>query len=54
LKEAGRVLHAVARSRGGDSIGAIAKLPDAALDRVTDLLVKAGDLAAKAISAGSA
>ena len=54
LKESSRVLHAVARTRGGDTIPSIAKLPDAALDRVTDLLCRAGDLAAKAIAAGSA
>ena len=32
----------------------MARLPDAELDRVTDLLCKAGDLAARAIAAGSA
>jgi hypothetical protein len=56
LREAGRALHGIARARGGggNSISELAKLPDAQLDRVTDLLCRAGDLAAKAIAAGSA
>jgi hypothetical protein len=54
LRESSRVLHAVARTKGGDTITAIAKLPADELGRVTDLLVKAGDLAARAINAGSA
>jgi hypothetical protein len=53
LAEAGRVLHGIARTRGKDSISAMAALPDAELDRITDILVKSGDLAAKCISAGS-
>lgn len=53
LHEAGRLLHAIARKRGGDGVAEIAALPNAELDRVTDLLVKAGELAAKAIAAGS-
>jgi hypothetical protein len=52
LAQAGRVLHGLARVRGG-SLHEMAALPNAELDRVTDLLVKAGDLAAKAIAAGS-
>jgi hypothetical protein len=53
LHEAGRLLHGIARTRDGDGLQTIAALPDAELDRVTDLLVKAGELAAKAIAAGS-
>lgn len=53
LAEAGRILHGVARARGGDGLHQIAALPNDELDRITDLLVKAGDLAAKAIAAGS-
>ena len=53
VAEAGRILHGIARVRGRDSIAEMAKLPDVELDRITDLLVKAGDLAAKAIAAGS-
>jgi hypothetical protein len=55
LAEAGRVLHSVARIRGGGEGGvrAMAELPANELDRVTDLLCRAGDLAAKCISAGS-
>lgn len=53
LGEAGRILHGIARAKGGDGIRAMAELPAEELDRITDLLVKAGDLAAKAISAGS-
>jgi hypothetical protein len=55
LAEAGRVLHAVARVRGGGEGGvrAMAALPPDELDRVTTLLCRAGDLAAKCISAGS-
>ena len=54
LNEAGIILHGIARARGGNSIAAIAALPDPQLDRVTDLLMKAGDLAARCIAAGSA
>lgn len=54
LQEAGRALHGIARAKGGDSIAEMAKLPDAQLDRITDLLVRAGELAAKCIAAGSA
>jgi hypothetical protein len=54
LAEAGRVLHGVARIRGGaDSIRSMAELPPDELDRVTDLLCRAGDIAAKCIAAGS-
>ena len=54
LAEAGRILHGVARIRGGaDGVRAMAALPPDELDRVVDLLTKAGDLAAKAIAAGS-
>jgi hypothetical protein len=55
LAEAGRVLHAVARVRGGGEGGvrAMAALPADELDRVTNLLCRAGDMAAKCISAGS-
>jgi hypothetical protein len=54
LGEASRILHGMACVKGGDEgIRAMAALPPAELDRVVDLLVKAGDLAAKAISAGS-
>jgi hypothetical protein len=53
LNEASRLLHAVARKRGGYGIKEIAELPTNELDRVVDLLSRAGDLAAKAIAAGS-
>jgi hypothetical protein len=54
LAEAGRILHGVARVRGGsDGIRSIAELPPNELDRVTDLLCRAGDLAGRCISAGS-
>jgi hypothetical protein len=53
LAEAGRVLHSIARVRGGEGVRAMAELPPNELDRVTDLLCRAGDLAAKCISAGS-
>ncbi len=54
LGECGRLLHAVARRRGGnDGVAAIAALPDAELAVVTDLLKAAADISAKAISAGS-
>jgi hypothetical protein len=54
LNEAGRILHGVARIRGGDGIRQMAALPSDELDRVTDLLTRAADIAAKSISAGSA
>jgi hypothetical protein len=54
LREASKAPHGIARVRGGDTITAIAKLPEDQLDRVTDLLCKAGDLAAKCINVGSA
>jgi hypothetical protein len=48
------ILHATARVKGGDGgVRVLAELPPEELARVTDLLVKAGDLAAKAIAAGS-
>jgi hypothetical protein len=54
LGECGRLLHAVARHRGGNNgIATIAALPDAQLQIVTDLLCKAADISAKAIAAGS-
>jgi hypothetical protein len=54
LGECGRLLHAVARKRGGsDGVAAIAALPDEKLSIVTDLLKAAADISAKAISAGS-
>ena len=53
LAEAGRILHGIARHRGGDGIRTMAELPDAKLDRIVDLLSRAGDLAAKCIAAGS-
>jgi hypothetical protein len=53
LLEAGRILHGIARVRGGEGIRQMAELPSAELDRVTDLLVKAADIAAKTIAAGS-
>jgi hypothetical protein len=53
LTEAGRILHGIARTRGNGGLTQLEALPDAELDRITDLLVKAGDLAAKAIAAGS-
>ena len=54
LAEAGRILHGVARIRGGaDGIRQMAELPPDELDRVVDLLTKAGDLASKCIAAGS-
>jgi hypothetical protein len=53
LAEAGRILHGVARIRGGDGIRQMAELPPDELDRVTDLLCRAGDLASKCIAAGS-
>ena len=54
LAEAGRVLHGVARIRGGvDGIRSMAALPPDELDRVTGLLCRAADIAAKCIVAGS-
>ena len=54
LAEAGRILHGIARVRGGaDGVRAMAALPPDELDRIVDFLTKAGDLAAKAIAAGS-
>jgi hypothetical protein len=54
LGECGRLMHAVARHRGGsDGVAAIAALPDAQLTVVTDLLKAAADISAKAIAAGS-
>ena len=52
LGEAGRLLHAVARAKA-PGVHALASLPPVELDRVTDLLVKAADISAKAIAAGS-
>lgn len=53
LAEAGRILHGIARIRGGGGIRQMAELPNDELDRVTDLLCRAGDIAAKTIAAGS-
>jgi hypothetical protein len=55
LAEAGRVLHSVARYKGGGDGGIkqIAELPPAELSVVVDLLCRAGDLAARCIAAGS-
>jgi hypothetical protein len=53
LAETGRVLYGIARVRGGDGVRAMAELPNDELDRIVDLLTKAGDLAAKCIAAGS-
>lgn len=56
LQESARILHAVARVKGGGTSATVqqfAALPDAEMARVSDLLVKAGDLAHRAISAGS-
>ncbi len=56
LRESARILHAVARIKGGggadEIIHQIAALPDDELTRVVDLLVKAGDLSHKAMSGG--
>jgi hypothetical protein len=54
LREASRALHGIARAKGGDTIADMAKQQPEELGQVTELLVKAGDLAARAISAGSA
>jgi hypothetical protein len=54
LRDAGRALHGIARVRGGNSIAEMAKLPKDELDRVVDLLARAGDLASKSINSGSA
>jgi hypothetical protein len=54
LREAGRILHGIGRTRGGNDIKAMAALTDDKLAVVTDLLKAAGELAAKAIAAGSA
>ena len=53
LTEASRALHGIARVRGGDGIREMANKPDAELSRITDLLTRAADIAAKTISAGS-
>jgi hypothetical protein len=53
LAESSRILHAVARSKGGGtaaSIAAFTALPNAEMDHVASLLVKAGDLAAKSLN----
>lgn len=53
LAECGRLLHAVARHRGGSKdVAAIAALPDEKLAVVTDLLKAAADISAKAITVG--
>ena len=54
LREAGRALHGIARAKGGNTITDMAKLPPDELERVTDLMTRAGDMAAKCINAGSA
>jgi hypothetical protein len=56
LNEASRILHGIARVKGGareTTVHTLAALPDAELARVTELLRVAGDLASKAISAGT-
>jgi hypothetical protein len=53
IGECSRLLHATARVKGGDGARFLAELPPAELDRVVDLLTRAGDLAAKAVAAGS-
>jgi hypothetical protein len=56
LQESARILHGVARYKGGGADGTVrqfASLPDAEMARVSDLLMKAGDLSHKAIAAGS-
>jgi hypothetical protein len=52
LEECGKLLHSVARIRGGDGPRQMAKLEPPELARISDLLVRAGDLAAKAIASG--
>jgi hypothetical protein len=54
LREASKALHGIAHVKGGDTISAMAKLPPEELGVVTDLLCRAGDLAARCIQAGSA
>jgi hypothetical protein len=53
INECSRILHAVARVKGGDGAHFIAQQPPEELARIVDLLTRAGDLAARAISAGS-
>jgi hypothetical protein len=53
LNEASRVLHGLARARGGDNIREMAKLPDAEIDRIADLMRAAADIASKSIAAGN-
>jgi hypothetical protein len=56
LGEAARILHGIARSKGGGKDATIAKmaeLPDVQVDRIADLLKNAGDLAHRAIVAGT-
>jgi hypothetical protein len=52
LAEASRILHGLARIKGGNSLPEIAALPPQELDRVVDLLMKASDVAAKAAAFG--
>jgi hypothetical protein len=54
LQEAGRILHATARAKGGVNATAasFASLPDAELSQVRNLLVAAADIAHKTIGAG--
>ena len=54
LRDACRAMHGVGRSLGGNTISEMARLPPEKLDRVVDLLSRAGDLASKCVSAGSA
>jgi hypothetical protein len=56
LNQASLILHGVARVKGGgrdSTIHQIADLPDDKLDRVVELLRLSGDLASRAIAAGS-
>jgi hypothetical protein len=51
LEECAKLLHAVARVRGGDGPRRMAALAPDELGRVAELLTRAGDLSAKAIAA---
>ena len=51
LRQAGKVLNAIALAKGGHTVGELAKLPADQLAVVTDLLTRAGDLSSRAITA---
>jgi hypothetical protein len=53
LDEAPKILHSIARIRGGGGPREMAALPPDELHRIADLLTRAGDAAAKSIAAGS-